>query len=387
MRIKNLRLLTLFDVPIELHPSSFLMLGFVTWWVATVVYPEQLRGQSSSTYLIMAIITGFAFFLSVVVHEIAHAVVARTYAVEVRNIVIMIFGGITQTRDVKEPWPELVLSLAGPAANAAIGFVLLGGWWLLGAGSSRPLDHVLYWLAVTNLIIAGFNLIPAFPMDGGRVLRAMLWLFTGSFHSATTFSAWLGRGFGWILIAVGILTAFQVRGFLVHDTPVAISSGVISVLIGIFLEDVARRALLQTRVLQALEKYLAIDLMLARPPVVAPDDLLGPLAREVLELNPRVVYFVEEQGWLTGILGSWQIREVPERKWDEVTAGEAMVPAAKLHAIRPDSTVADALKEMEHLDLTPVPVVSDGEVLGVLGRDRILGVLYQKGFLRTARVG
>ena len=362
------------------------MLVFVTWWVATRVYPTALSGRSAGTYLGMAVVTGFIFFLCVVLHEIGHAVVARSYGVHVRNIVIMVFGGITQTKDVDEAWPELVMAVAGPAVNVAVGAVLLGGWWLLGAQDGRPVDHVLYWLGVTNLLIAGFNLIPAFPMDGGRILRSALWLLTGSLRGSTTFSAWLGRGIGWVLISVGILTMLNVRGFAIANLSLAFTSGAMSILTGLFLEDAARRALLQTRVLAALDSYLALDLMLKDPPVVAPADLLGPLARGVLEENPRVAYFVETEGGLSGILGSWQIRAIPESRWDTVTAGEAMIPASRLHAVSPEASVSAVLKEMEDADLTHVPVVSDGQVLGVIGRDRILGVLRQKGFLRSASI-
>ena len=150
-----------------------------------------------------------------------------------------------------------------------------------------------------------------------------------------------------------------------------------------FLRSVAHWV---TRVVQVLEGYTAGDLMTADPPVIQPQLSVGAVVRGVIDLNPRLCYFVEEHGKLAGILSAYQVRLLPEARWDSTTVGEAMIPSARLHAVAPSQPGSEVLLEMENADLTHVPVVQDGQVMGVVGRDRILSILREKGFLRSAAV-
>jgi CBS domain-containing protein len=160
--------------------------------------------------------------------------------------------------------------------------------------------------------------------------------------------------------------------------------GIWFLFIGFFLETTARQNLVQSRAIRALDRYNAEDLMHADPPVVDRDVAVGLLARGVIELNPRICYFVEDNGKLAGILSAYQMLRIPEARWDATTAGHAMIPSNRLHAVKPDRKASEVLMEMEEEDLTHLPVVQDGRVLGVVGRDRLIGVLRQAGFLRTA---
>ena len=247
------------------------------------------------------------------------------------------------------------------------------------ADDSRPIDVVLVWLGGMNIVLGVFNLLPAFPMDGGRVFRSVVWLISGSQHRATVAAAWTGRAFGWTMMTAGFLS-FLGFDLVLIDGQVG---GIWFMLIGFFLENAARQSLAQDRLLGALQRFSAGDVMVKDPPVVDGAVSLAVLARGVLGLNPRACFFVEDHGRLAGILSAYQMRAIPEALWDQVSASEAMVPRDRLRATSPSRLLSDVLLEMESDDLTHMPVVEGGTVIGVVGRDRILGVLKQAGLLRA----
>lgn len=375
------RIASVLGIPVLVQPTWFLLAGLTTYLLAAEVFPSWLEDQTWQVYLLMALTSAWFFFGSIIIHELAHSVVAKAYAIPVKSITLFLFGGVAHiTREAARPLSELLMAAAGPLTSVLLGFIFFGVWLIAGANTHRPIDAVIIWLAITNWGLAVFNLLPAFPMDGGRVFRSVLWLLTGDYHRSTRAAAWTGRGFGWLMMALGALAVLRVDVFIANEA----FGGAWLVLIGIFLENAARQSIFQDRVAQKLQEYRASELMLPDPPVVDAGMSIGSLARGAIEINPRLCYFVADRGQLTGILSSYQMRAVHEGLWDTTTAGQAMVPSTKLRAVPPDRLASDVLLEMEHNDLTHLPVVSNGRVLGVIGRDRILGVLFQAGYLRTA---
>jgi len=376
--MRNIRIGSLLGIPILINPSWFVLLGLITWLLAAEVFPEYLEDASPGTYFLMAVASVLLFFTSIVLHELAHSAVARAYRIPVRSITLFVFGGVAQiTQEAKRPLSELLMAGAGPLTSLLLGFAFLGAWWGLGAEADRAIDSVLVWLAVTNVALAIFNLIPAFPMDGGRIFRSLVWLISRDYNRATVVAGWTGRGFGWLFMLIGFLAVFNVPVFVARPG----LSAFWLVLIGLFLENAARRSLIQNRYIQTLEKYRVGELMVPDPPVVERDMTIGALARGVLELNPRVCYFVESEGKLAGIISAYQMRAIPEALWDHVTAGEAMVPSARLKPANPEQNASEALLEMEEAELTHLPVVREGRVIGVIARDRILNILRQSRML------
>ncbi len=365
-------------IPIYVDFSWLILFGFVIFVLAHDVYPDALPRETDRTHLILAGISSIIFFVSIILHELAHSAVAKFYKIPVRSITLFLFGGVAQiTRDATKPLSELLMAAAGPLASLLIGGLFIGSWWLFNMEVDSPIGFLFIWAGGTNIVLGIFNLIPAFPMDGGRVFRAVTWMVTKNYYRATRIAGWTGRGFAWAVIAVGVLALLGVNTRVVGSP----FQGAWFIFIGFYLENAARQGLLQNRLIETLTKYRARDLMIADPPVVDSGMSVGSLARGVLELNPRVCYFIEEHGALAGILSAYQMRAIPEALWDTTTAGQAMLPTARLKPVSPDRQANEVLVEMESGDLTHLPVVSEGRVLGVIGRDRILTVLQKAGIL------
>lgn len=378
MRLRTFRVGSLAGIPILISPSWFLLFGLTTWLLATQFYPDALENADRWTHYAMAGASVVLFFASIIVHELAHSLVARAYRIPVRSITLFILGGVAQiTREAAKPLHELLMAAAGPLASFALSALFFGTWFALGANDHRPVDYVLVWLALMNAILGVFNLLPAFPMDGGRVFRSIAWMLTGNYDRATALAAWTGRAFAFAGVGLG-LAAVLGRDVLLAQDP---AGGAWLIFLGLFLENAARKSLEQNRLVRELRLYRAEDLMHRNPPVVEGTQTVGALARGVIDINPKVCYFVQDHGALAGILSGYEMREVPLQLWDSVTARQAMVPTAELRATARERLVSDVLVEMETEDLFHMPVVEDGRVIGVLARDRILGVLRQAGLI------
>jgi Zn-dependent protease/CBS domain-containing protein len=379
--MRTFRIGTLFGIPILVNPGWFLLFALVTWLLATQVYPDALTTGSRETHFLMAAASVVLFFVSIIIHELAHSIVARAYRIPVKSITLFIFGGVAQiTREATRPLNELLMAAAGPFMSMVLGGLFLGAWFALGAEDSRAIDYVLFWLAMMNFVLGIFNMLPAFPMDGGRVFRSLIWMVTGNYHRATGIAAWTGRGLAWIMMAAGVAAVMGINVYLANDA----FGGVWLILIGLFLENAARQSLVQNRLVRTLQGFVAGDLMVADPPAISGDVTVAMLAHGVLEINPRVCYFVEEDGKLAGIISGYQMAAIPEPLWPTTTAAQAMIPSTKLKPTVREQLVSDVLLEMETEDLLHMPVIENGRVIGVIARDRILGVLKQAGLIPNA---
>lgn len=373
--MRSIRIGSLFGIPVLVHPAWFVLFGLTTFILATDVYPEALEGGSAGSHIAMAAASSVLFFASIILHELAHSLVARIYRIPVKSITLFLFGGVAQiTRDAARPSGELLMALAGPLMSFAIAAACLGAWWASGGGSTEEQQVMLLWIGAMNGLLGAFNLLPAFPMDGGRVFRSLLWMATGSYYRASMIAGWTGRLFAWLMIALGALALLGYNVWIFDRF-----GGAWFILIGLFLEGAAKQSLLYTRLMETLGRYKAGDLMSADPPVVDGQMSVGALARGALELNPKLCYFIEEEGRLAGLLGAHQMLEIPEPLWDVTSATQAMVPSARLRATSPGQPIADVLVEMESEGLLHMPVVADGRVIGVISLDRIFGVLRQAG--------
>ena len=251
------------------------------------------------------------------------------------------------------------------------------GFWVvahLAGGQVEHLSALAGWLSSINLMLAVFNLVPGFPLDGGRIFRAVLWHFTGNFSKATRIAAGSGQLVGYGIILGGIWTGLITGSWF---------SGLWLAFIGWFLLNAAQESVLQVSVQSALSGLVAEDIMTRDCPTVSGRMSLAELVQEHILKTGQRCFVVAEGRQLEGLVTLHQIKAVPQSRWAEVSVGEAMTPVAKLRMVAPETPISEVLQTMEGGDINQVPVVKDGQFVGMITRDHILRVLSAKMELGT----
>jgi Zn-dependent protease/CBS domain-containing protein len=332
---------------------------------------------------LVALLAAVLFFVSIAMHELAHAVVARRYGIPVRRITLFVFGGMAHMeREPPSPRAELMMAAVGPAVSLLFGLAAMAlGSALSSDAVSRhaddpvalaralgPVSTLLLWLGPINVLLGVFNLIPGFPLDGGRVLRAILWWRTGDLERATRWASGVGRAVAWILMAAGVSMLFGVRFPFVGGGPI---QGLWFLLIGWFLNNAARASYQQLLIRSAFEDVTVADVMRRQAQVVPPDLTLDQLVRDYfMQFDQQAFPVVGDEDQLLGLVEIGQVRAVPPAQWSQVAVREIMTPAEQVDAIRPDQDAIQALHRLA--DHEQIPVVVQGRVTGVLRRQDLM---------------
>ena len=355
-----------------------------TWLLIAVLIAGSFIGYLSDTQPLWpantiwsaAIVISALFFASVMLHELAHAFVARAYGIHVRTITLFALGGVTRIeKQAATPTAEFWMGLAGPVMTAAIGMLCgwLGSWW--GRGSNvagiQPLSAILLSLSSLNLMLAMFNLIPGFPLDGGRILRAVLWGVTGDEIRSTRISSRVGQG-----VALGMFT-LGLWEFL----SAASLSGIWLALLGWFLLDAATASYVQAEVLTGLSDIRVGDLMSHECPTVPADLSVQRFAEDHVLQTARRCYAVEDRGKLVGMVTPADLAKTERRRWHETTVIQVAHRLNELRSVSPDTPVVEALQTMGREDLNQLPVITAGRIEGLLSRSHILRALHAHGEL------
>lgn len=373
----SIPLVRVLGIPIRLDFSWFLTFGFVIIVLAVWVYPEWLPDVGAPAHWLLAVVSGLLFFASLLLHELAHSLVARAYGIPVKGITLFIFGGVAQiTREASRPFAEFVMALAGPATSVLLAGLFLLLWWAVGFGSEKPATAMVEWLMVMNLGVALFNMAPGFPLDGGRVLRSILWGVMGDFRRATFLASWCGRFLAYLLILGGVAAV------VVDVSWLGPGAGLWFILLGFFLESAARQSWQQLKVLEFLRTQKAGDVMSRGFSAVPSWSTLEDLARGYAGSLPAMCLFVTENERVTGLLSYEQFRAVPRVEWGNATAGGAMKPSSQVRVVDPETDLATVLQTMEGEDIQHTPVVENGRLVGLLSRDAIVRLLVAHRVLR-----
>jgi Zn-dependent protease/CBS domain-containing protein len=352
-------------IELAIHPSWLVIAFLVTYSLAESIFPRQFAGWSSAQYWLVAGATAALFFASVLAHELSHALVARRFGLKVEGITLFIFGGATSIdSDSRTPREEALIALAGPAMSLALGGLLIG----LDLFVSQPQAAALVgWLGLINIALGAFNLIPGFPMDGGRVLRALLWRLRGDRLVATRNAALVGRITAYLLIAVGVFLAFRPGGLI---------SGLWLALIGWFLSNAAEATMAQAGVEHGLRGVRVRDAMDVDPPDVSPNESVADLVHERMLRGEDRSYLVRhDDGGLAGLVTLKDVRSLPREDWPSARVTDIMTRYADLATIGPDEPLADALRLIEERQVGQLPVLGDA--------DRVpIGMVTRRGILR-----
>ena len=362
----SIRLGRVFGIEIGLNWTWVIVFALIVWSLATAVFPDQNPGLSDGTYLAMAIVASVAFFTSLLLHELGHAVQARREGMEIEGITLWLFGGVAKFRGMfPSAGAEFRIAIAGPVVSLLIGlgFVAVA---LVLTGAAE-IDGIAAWLGYINLMLLVFNLLPALPLDGGRVLRSALWGARDDFAWATRVAAGIGRGFGYLFIAGGVALFFWANA----------TSGLWLAFIGWFLLGAASGEARYLAVRDALGGFRVRDLMIREPVTVTPAQTIGELMDDVVWTHRHTTYPVVEDGRAVGLLPFRCIAQVPRADWDERTVKDCMLERDDVPVLDEDEPLEQAL-----IDL------GDGVGRGlVLDGDRLVGLLSITDLVRALETG
>jgi Zn-dependent protease len=341
-------------VPIGVNWSWLLVLLLVTWSLAAAVFPEQNPGLSDVTYGVMAGIAAVLFFACLLLHELGHAVIARREGMEIDGITLWVFGGVARFKGMfPSAGAEFRIAIAGPLVSLALGI------GLIAVGVAVPLptavDGVVSWLGRINLILLAFNMLPALPLDGGRVLRSVLWHRMGDFSRATRIAGALGRGFGHAMIAFGLVTFI-----------VGAPGGLWFAFIGWFLAASAgaEARLAEARVM--LEGLTVRDAMVPDPETAAADASLEAFLDEVFARSRHTAYPVIDGDVVVGTVIFRAVAAVPRTEWAGRRVRDVMVPLSETLVLSPDEPLFDAAVELMQTAAARGVVIDDGRLAGLL---------------------
>ena len=368
----------IFGITIRIDWSWLFVFLLIAWDLATV-FSQSNPGWTAGLVWLMGIAAALLFFGSVLAHELAHSLVARAQGVPVRGITLFLLGGVSDIqREPPSPLVEFLITIVGPITSVALGFLFLGLSGVairpLGAvvaspfslvGRPDPVRTLLLWLGSINILVGLFNLIPGFPLDGGRILRSILWAITRNLRRATHWASLVGRAIAWLMIVTGVAMIFGVRlpffgtGFI---------SGLWLVFIGWFLNSAAAQSYQQVVVEDTLAGVSVSQLMRINPLAVPAAISIGDLVQNYMMGTEEQSFPVMSGGQFVGIVTVEDVRKVPHQQWAATTVAQIMTPADKLIKVPPDEDAAEALRELTQHDASQLSVVHNGQMIGMLRR-------------------
>lgn len=361
---KPIPLFSIFGFQIRLDPSWFLIAILVTWSLAVGLFPMQYPDQPPTTYWVMGVVGALGLFTSIVVHELAHSLVARQFGVQMRGITLFIFGGVAEmNEEPPSPKAEFFVAIAGPIASVLISALCYTTAAFLPATSATiAAVFVLKYLGYVNAILVVFNMAPAFPLDGGRVFRSMLWQTTGSLRRATRVTSAMGSGFGLLLIMIGVLSFLG--GGLIF--------GMWMFLIGMFLRGAARMSYQQLIIRKALEGEPVVHFMNPHVDTVTPDISIRDFIHDHVYTHHHKMFPVVENGDVRGCITTRQLKELPRDQWETVRVGDVAIECSPENTISRDADAMVALSKMNQTGLSRLMVVENGRLLGIVSLKDLL---------------
>lgn len=373
----QIKLGRIFGVQIGLH-YSWLIIAFLVTLSLVGQFHATNPHWGAAVIWATSIITALLFFAAIIAHEFSHAAVAKAQGLPVRSITLFALGGVAQIeKDATNPRTEFWMGIAGPMASVVIGLLCLALAVALGwrppTMPQTPLSAMSMWLGVINIGLAVFNMIPGFPLDGGRVFRAIVWWITGDAARSTRIAAGVGQFVAFGLIFWGILRFFSGAGF----------GGLWLAFIGWFLLDASRASAVQLGITEALRGLRVGDLMARDCPRIDGRINLQTLVDEHLLPTGQRCFVVEEKGSVAGIITPHEVKLIARARWPYTTVDEVMLPLDRLHAVSSDTLVIEALETMGREDVNQLPVVSNGRLAGIISRGHILRTLQTRAELRA----
>ena len=364
MNRNSISLGRILGIPIGLDYSWFLVFALLTWTLAVSYFPAEFANWPVIEYWLVGAVTAIMLFVSVLLHELGHSVVAMRYKIPVRSITLFIFGGVAQIgSEPPSAAAEFWIAIAGPLVS----FALAAFFGLLQPATTTiaPLLALVKYLAYINGVLGLFNLIPGFPLDGGRVFRAVVWGATHNLRRATTIAGNVGRVIGFLFIFAGVWQ--MLSGNLINGLWIAF--------IGWFLESAAVAQIQQQRLQGLLTGHRVSEVMSRSYTAISPQTTLQQMVDHHVLGSGRRSFIVEDGDKVVGLLTLHHIKVIPREDWALTTAEQAMTPLTELKLIRPQTEMWVAIQEMDRDGVNQLPVMSNGHIDGLLSREDIISYL------------
>jgi Zn-dependent protease/CBS domain-containing protein len=358
-------------ISIGLHYSWFIIALLIALSLAQH-FRDVTPRWSTTVVWAAAVVTVTLFFAALLLHEVAHSLLAKARGLRVRAITLFALGGVSQIEsEASDAKSEFWIAIAGPITSVVIGLVVLGtarlAGWLPGAEPTTPVIAVLVWLGYINIMLAAFNMIPGYPLDGGRVLRAVIWWVTGNAERSTRLAAQAGQAVAFILISLGLFRFFVGANF----------GGLWLAFIGWFLLDASRASYAQVELVAGLRGRRVADIMDRDCPTVEGHLSLQDFVDEYLLRSGRRCFVVVQNDQVAGLITPHEVKIVDRQGWSQTSVQSVMRPLGRLRIVAPDTPALQALELMSREDINQLPVISDGRLEGVFSRAHVLR------FLRT----
>lgn len=362
---KSVTLFRLFGFAVRVDISWLIILTLVVWSLAAGYFPQRVPGLQTSAYILLGLLGALGLFASIVFHELSHSLVARVFGLPIRGITLFVFGGVSEmTEEPPSAKAEFAMAVAGPLSSFVLGGILFGVDYFGSRNGWSPLvSAVVGYLAFINVILGAFNLLPGFPLDGGRVLRSILWGARGNLRWATRIASQVGGIFGLLLIGLGFLNVLRGNGI----------GGLWFVLIGMFLRSAAQQGYQQVLVREALAGEPVSRFMSADPIQVSPNLTLDHLVEDYIYRYHHKMYPVSADGRLAGCITTKEVRAVPREEWPRRTVRDTVVQCSVDNTVSPSEDAVNALAKMTR---------SGNSRLLVVDGDRLLGVVTLKDLMR-----
>jgi Zn-dependent protease/predicted transcriptional regulator len=368
---KRIKLFKIFGFEVGIDWSWIILAILIAWSLSVGLFPIRYQGLPTHTYWLMGLVGTLGLFFSIVFHEMSHSLIARKYGMRIKGITLFIFGGVAEMGDEpSNPKAEFMMAIVGPISSIFIGLVFYGVY-ILGRQNARPapVNGVVQYLAFINGLLAVFNLVPAFPLDGGRVLRSILWGWKKNLRWATHISSKIGSGFGILLIVLG---AFQfLRGNVI--------GGMWWFLIGMFLRGAAKTSYQQLLLRKALEGELVRRFMKTDLVTVTPSTSIAQLVEDyIYKYHHKMFPVVEDSDRLLGCVTTKQVKEIPREEWGQRKVGEIAAQCSSENTIGPQVDAMKALSIMSKSGLSRLMVTEGNRLVGVIALKDMLKFLSLK---------
>lgn len=365
------RIAKIFGIDVNIDSSWLIVFVLITWTLAGSYFPNQYPDWDSWLHWAVGVITSVLFFASVLAHELAHSLVAIRQGEKVRSITLFIFGGVAQiTEEPDRAFKEFFMAIVGPLSSLVIALAF-GILWLAVRGFSEPVGALARYLAMINASLAFFNLIPGFPLDGGRVLRALIWGISGNLRTATLVASWFGQGIALLFMVGGVLWVF--RGAFIDGLWIAF--------IGWFLRNASISGYRQVVIRDMLRDVRVEDLMTHDFETVSPALTIQQIVDDYVLRRRDHAYPVADGDHLRGIICLHDIRAVPRQQWTSKLVGEVMTPWEKLATVSAEDDGYTVLAHLNTHSVGQLPVIEGDRVIGMLRRGDVIRFMQVRGEL------